>query len=31
MIALLANAAGGLLALLLIAFLFVALIRPEKF
>ncbi|WP_344925262.1 K(+)-transporting ATPase subunit F [Saccharopolyspora gregorii] len=31
MIALLANAAGGLLALLLIAFLFIALIRPEKF
>ncbi|MCA1279829.1 K(+)-transporting ATPase subunit F [Saccharopolyspora sp. 7B] len=31
MIALLANAAGGLLALLLIAFLFLALIRPEKF
>ncbi|WP_243792748.1 K(+)-transporting ATPase subunit F [Saccharopolyspora gloriosae] len=31
MIALVANIAGGVLALLLIAFLFVALIRPEKF
>ncbi|MFD0920997.1 K(+)-transporting ATPase subunit F [Saccharopolyspora rosea] len=28
---LLANAAGGALALLLIGYLFVALIRPEKF
>ncbi|MCX2733642.1 K(+)-transporting ATPase subunit F [Saccharopolyspora sp. NFXS83] len=31
MIALVANLAGGVLALLLVIFLFVALIRPEKF
>lgn len=31
MIALVANLAGGVLALLLVVFLFVALLRPEKF
>lgn len=31
MIALVADIAGGVLALLLVVFLFVALIRPEKF
>ncbi|MDA3630061.1 K(+)-transporting ATPase subunit F [Saccharopolyspora oryzae] len=31
MSALLANVAGGALALLLIGYLFVALVRPEKF
>ncbi|MBB5071442.1 K(+)-transporting ATPase subunit F [Saccharopolyspora gloriosae] len=31
MIALVADIAGGALALLLVVFLFVALIRPEKF
>ncbi|KAA5832602.1 K(+)-transporting ATPase subunit F [Saccharopolyspora indica] len=31
MSALLANVAGGVLALLLIGYLFVALVRPEKF
>ncbi|MEV4643929.1 MULTISPECIES: K(+)-transporting ATPase subunit F [Saccharopolyspora] len=31
MSALVANAAGGVLALLLIGYLFVALVRPERF
>ncbi|MBQ0927284.1 K(+)-transporting ATPase subunit F [Saccharopolyspora endophytica] len=31
MSALIANAAGGVLALLLIGYLFVALVRPERF